>query len=172
MQEDDYLPPSDQGGDAEVTPLEDAVQVCRVRDGDTIEVQLVATADCTENTGDITAVRLKGINAPETAKPGVPAEPWADAAKEYVQSNVGFTVHLEFNSDCGANWYECRDDYERLLAYAKTTQTDDLAKKVIEQGLARVFRRPNGSIYPFDRQDAYVAAEDQAKAQRLGIWSE
>ncbi len=147
--------------------LTDPVEVLRVVDGDTIEIQK-------EN--QISRVRIKGINAPELQPEpeGSPAEAYANEARTFILRNIGPQVDLEFNSDCPQDtaWETCRDSYDRLLAYIKTADGGDIGAKLLSRGLAKVYRRAGGSVPPFDRENNYLALESEAQSQELGIWSD
>jgi micrococcal nuclease len=80
-----------------------------VSDGDTVRVRLSG--------GGEERVRYIGIDAPETAKPGAPAECFGDRARAFNARLVdGRTVRLERD----AEW---RDRFGRLLAYVYVGDT-------------------------------------------------
>lgn len=161
---DDYGTP----GDVEPAPgpkLDDPVAVVRVIDGDTVEVML--------DDGE-TMVRMKGIDSPELHPDpqGSPAEPYATDARDFTQANIGLRVELEFNSDCDTDpLAQCRDQYDRLLAYVRLQNGDDMALRLLRAGLARVYRFNNGNPMSFDRLGDYLAAEDEARQAGRGVWS-
>ena len=86
---------------------ESAYRVERVVDGDTL---ILADPDRTR-------VRLIGINTPELARDGKPAEPLAVEAKEWLANRVeGKEVRLDFD-------IERFDQYDRTLAYIYRGET-------------------------------------------------
>lgn len=106
-------------------------------------------------------IRLFGVDTPETKHPHRPPEPWGVEAAEYTQERVeGRIVRLEFDR-------ERQDAYGRWLAYVFV---DDslLNEELIRQGFSEAETR-----FPFrgDRQRLFEKAEELAREQKLGIWS-
>ncbi|MEZ6073003.1 MAG: thermonuclease family protein [Pirellulales bacterium] len=125
-------------------------QVQRVVDGDTLLLANKAR------------VRLIGIDTPETVKPDTPPEPWGAEASAFTKQFVrGGTVRLEFDR-------ERVDQYDRVLAYV---YVDDqmLNEELLRAGLARM--EPQYRYAPSMKR-RFRAAEDEARAQHLGIWSD
>ena len=141
--------------------LTDGLRVRTVIDGDTIEVL---------REDEVIRVRFKGIDTPELYTDGGP-EAFAQNARDFVWDAVGNgRVQLQFDSDCGADPYEdCRDGYDRLLAYVMTEEHDDLAEVLIRNGLGNVYRYQNEV---FDRLGTYQAAQASAQRDGNGIWSD
>lgn len=83
-------------------------------------------------------VRFLGIDAPEMASDGRPAEPFAQQSKDYVVGLIqGKTVRLEYDR-------ERYDRYGRLLAYLYLPDGALVNLLVVRQGLARVYSQaPN-----------------------------
>ncbi len=132
--------------------VEDATYatVVRVVDGDTIIVEI---------DGEEYRVRYIGINSPELANNGRPAEDYAEKAAEYNAELVeGQMVVLERDvSDT--------DQYGRLLRYIWLGDTLVNAE-LVRQGLADArYYNPDTA-----RQETLNAAEDGAREQKLGIW--
>jgi micrococcal nuclease len=133
------------------SPLAEGTHVVeRVVDGDTI---LFAPH---------VRVRLIGVDAPETVKPDHPVEPFGPEASQFTRHFVsGGTARLAFDR-------ERVDRFGRYLAYV---WVDDrmLNEELLRQGLARY--EPN-----FHYSDAmkrrFRKAEQEAKREHLGIWSE
>lgn len=148
----------------DIDPLLAPVPVVQVIDGDTFVVQIAGVNH---------HIRMKGINTPElrsgTNHDG-PAEPYAQAAKEFLAANIGNQVTLEFDSDCPPPQLStCLDRYGRLLAYVRLTDSSDLGAALLTNGLARVY------IYHgerFDRTAEYQTLQQQAQRAGLGIWSQ
>jgi len=126
---------------------EDVAVVSKVIDGDTLELA----------GGD--RVRLIGIDTPEFGD-GNP-EPFAVEAKQFTQRMVGGSrVRLQFDR-------ERFDKYGRILA---TVQVDGkcLSEELARAGLGHVMTRFRYSALLKKR---LLAAEEEARNQRLGVWS-
>ena len=132
-----------------------------VMDGDTFEVL---------RNGEVFRIRMKGIDTPELSGSNDQPEPCAEDAKQFLWDTIGNSeVGLEFDSSCGDDPYDsCYDSYDRLLAYVRLHNGDDLATLILNQGLGRVYRFNNES---FDRLAAYNSAEQSAQNDDLGIWA-
>lgn len=127
----------------------DAV-VERVVDGDT----LVLT--------DGERVRVLGIDTPEAARDGRPAECGADEATAAARALVeGQPVRLR--PDPGQ---ADRDDFDRLLRHVETLEGEDLGLGLVTEGHARVFA-PRGDVA---RQSTLERAEAQARGRGVGLW--
>jgi micrococcal nuclease len=127
------------------------VSVTRVVDGDTIEVspQVEGTED----------VRLIGVDTPEVSG-GV--EPCGPEASDFTTEQLeGQDVTLEFDEDLV-------DQYGRALAYVWVPDLDGelFNETLVRQGLARVLTMEPNVKY----EDRFVAAEDEAKAEGVGVW--
>ncbi|WP_344326097.1 thermonuclease family protein [Aeromicrobium halocynthiae] len=132
------------------TESQDAV-VERVVDGDTL---LLADGE---------RVRVLGIDAPEAARDGRPAECGADEATAAARRLVeGRPVRLR--SDPGQ---ADRDDFDRLLRYVETPDGTDLGLNLVTEGHARVFA-PRGDVA---RQSSLERAEAQARDRGVGTWT-
>lgn len=137
-------------------PLDLTGRVVRVIDGDTIRV---------ESRGFETPVRLIGIDAPETRKPGAAVQCFGPEATRRTRALLsGRRVRL-----IGDPSQDTRDRFGRLLAYASvdgTTQT--VNEQLVEGGFARVYvYRQSG---PFRHVAAFRAAEARARNARRGLW--
>ncbi len=125
-------------------------KVVSVTDGDTLKI----TIKDVEFT-----VRLIGIDAPESVHPTKPVEPFGIEAKMFLENNLaGQTVKLEFEE----NKF---DKYNRLLAYVYS-ENRLLNAELIQSGLARVY-----DYFPFRKLDEFIQSEQEAKEQRVGVWS-
>lgn len=142
--------------------LEEPLRVRTVADGDTFEVL---------RNGEVYRVRMKGIDTPELHGDDDLPEPCAEAAKAFLWDTIGNSeVGLEFDSSCQDSPYlTCYDGYGRLLAYVRLHNGDDLAKLLLKDGLARVYRYQNEV---FDRLSDYNALQDTAWRTRRGIWAD
>lgn len=130
----------------------DRVVVAKVIDGDTIRVVR----------GDKrVTVRLIGIDAPETNHPDKPVEPWGPEASEFARRELeGRQVTLEYGDG------PRRDRYYRTLAYVRMGDGTLFNETMVRLGHARAYTR-----FPFVYKDRFVAAEREARAARLGMWS-
>jgi endonuclease YncB( thermonuclease family) len=149
---DRYLPSELRRAIPERTVVEDDGQylVERVVDGDTL---VLAGGE---------KVRLIGVDTPETKHPTKPVEPFGPEASAFTKKSVeGQAVTLRFDR-------EKYDRYQRLLAYV---YRDDwcLNEELIRNGLSECVTK-----YPFDSsmKDRFRQAEDQARRERRGIWSQ
>jgi micrococcal nuclease len=124
-------------------------RVERVVDGDTL---LLANR---------ARVRLIGVDTPETVKPDTPPQPWGAEATAFTKQFVaGGIVRLEFDR-------ERVDQYDRFLAYVYVDEVM-LNEELLRAGLARM--EPQYRYDPAMKR-RFRAAEDQARAERIGIWS-
>ncbi len=127
------------------------VDVLRIVDGDTIEVDL---------DGRTEDVRYIGIDTPESVKPGSPVECFGKEAAEANRALVeGRRVRLEFDR-------ELRDRFGRLLAYVYAGG-ELVNATLIEQGFATTLEiAPNTSMAGELEQ-----LERRASLAGIGLWS-
>lgn len=125
-----------------------------VRDGDTIEVMY----------GDnfTQAIRLIGVDTPETVHPEKPVECYGPEASAYTKNALkGREVGLELDSSQGEY-----DAYDRILAYVYIDGRNfnlDLIKN--GYGYEYTFNEP------YKYQKAFREAESYAISNALGLWS-
>nr|WP_052081130.1 thermonuclease family protein [Pseudomonas sp. ML96] len=125
-------------------------RVAKVVDGDTLRL------------ADGRSVRLIGINAPERARDGRPAEPFAEAATRRLQAlvaanegRVGLRVGVK-----------ARDHYGRTLAHAYDRVGGNLEAQLLAEGLGyRVAFEPATGLESCQRE-----AEAVARQRHLGLW--
>jgi micrococcal nuclease len=133
------------------------VVVRKIIDGDTIEL----------NNGQ--RVRYIGIDCPESKRKT--SSGWVDVGDPYSKESVrmneelvsGKKVRLEFD-------VQKKDKYNRLLAYCfvKVRGQDVLVQaQMLKEGLAYLYTAPPNIKYI----DALVAALNEAKQNRRGVWS-
>ncbi|CAD5105751.1 thermonuclease family protein [Zestomonas carbonaria] len=124
--------------------------VQRVVDGDTLRL------------ADGRNVRLIGINAPELARRGGSAEPYAEAARKHLQKLVAANdgkVSLKVGA-------QARDNYGRLLAHAYDASGRNLEAELLAAGLGyQVAVAPNVELVTCLR-----GAEAEARRAGLGLW--
>ena len=140
--------------------------VACVLDGDTFDLTTCST-DTSER------VRLLGIDAPEIAHDGNPAQCWADEASTELRRLVAKRrVLLTFDHDCIGV-------YGRTLAYVwlEDEPTDAgpgpdallINEWMLSEGYARLFDEDFG--HPLRMEDRLRAAQSDAQARGLGLWS-
>lgn len=133
------------------------VRVSAVADGDTLTVS--------DSAGFPTVVRLLGVDAPERAHEGQPAECGADAATAALTVLVkGRRVDLL--TDPGS---DRTDRYGRLLAYVELVDVGDVAEQLLRYGLV-VAWYPASASRP-SRADTYERAQKAAQTAEVGSWS-
>lgn len=120
--------------------------VCRVGyvyDGDSLKLRC---ADKEEE------VRLYCIDAPEMAQ-----QPWGKNAREHLSAMLGEAVRLEAIE---------RDRYGRTIARLRS-QGDDVAEKLLKEGLAVVYERycPESEAY-------YYRSQEIAKQRGKNVWGQ
>jgi micrococcal nuclease len=136
--------------DPDEGPAEAVVPVTRVIDGDTIEAQI---------DGKIEAVRLIGIDTPETVKPDTPVQCFGPRASHFTHRLLkGRTVRLVFGA-------ERRDAYGRLLAHLYLGRRF-VNPLLVRRGLARSLTiPPNDRFAPLLRR-----LERRAALAGRGLW--
>lgn len=144
-------PPSTESNTGYV-PDRALARVVSVTDGDTIKADI---------SGTTYAVRLIGIDTPETVHPTKPVECFGKEASAYLTSLVnGQLVTLERDS-IGDN----EDKYDRLLRYIELNG-EDINGKMVKDGYAYAY-----TTYPFERSDQYVSYQTEARNNKVGLWA-
>jgi micrococcal nuclease len=143
------------------TLQEAAYELVRVVDGDTIIVRPIEDRGRSSIDGQA-RVRLIGIDAPESVKPDHPVETWGKEAAEFTRDFLDdgpMEVRLDRRR---------KDRFDRFLAYIYVEE-QMLNEALVRAGLARAVHYSGDS-----RQIAGVLreAEDEARRERRGIWSE
>ena len=101
-------------------------------------------------------VRLYGIDAPETAKPG---QPFADISKRTLMFKImGRRVNAEIMDS---------DQYHRAVAILRYNGRD-INRDMVAEGMAWAYRQYLHVPYA----TAYIDAEELAHARRKGLWRE
>jgi micrococcal nuclease len=123
-------------------------------------VRWVADGDTIVLTGG-ERVRYAGINAPEVAHDGEPAEPYGDEAQRFNQKLVlGRWLDLELAEDF-------RDHYGRLLAYVFLEDGTFVNGELVQQGYAHLIGRQSKVRY----WERLLNLQRQALKKKKGIWS-
>jgi endonuclease YncB( thermonuclease family) len=121
--------------------------VVRVVDGDTIVLEVQDGRH---------RVRLAGIDAPEKN------QPWGEAATRELRRMVAGKFIVVVGNK--------RDRWNRLIGTVWLAG-EDVNLHMVDRGMAWHYKRYEAEQHPADRA-AYTAAEDAAKADRLGLWSD
>ena len=128
---------------------DETVVIKKVHDGDTV------------NLVDGRKLRLIGINTPELARDGRPAETYAIEAKKYLQTFSGQTRRWR------VRWgKQLQDKYGRWLGHVFIGDRN-LNAELIRQGLASVIAIPPNQW----AVSCYQQQEHQARSEAKGIWS-
>ncbi|KAK3939145.1 nuclease domain-containing protein, partial [Diplogelasinospora grovesii] len=120
--------------------------------------------------GHTIPVRIAGIDAPENAHFGKPAQPFAAEALEFLRSYIlGRRVRA---------YIYRRDQYERVVAtvfvrrppfYLRT----DVGLEMIKKGLATTYEAKSGAEFGGPKTEAiYKEAEAVAKRKGRGMWTD
>ena len=138
-------------------------RVVRVVAGDTL---IVDAPDPTATSGrgrgtSTTRVRLWGVDAPELARDGRPAQPFAEAAAE---RSRGLAEHATVTLRLQPN--RTRGGYGRLLAFVTLPSGESLNERLLLEGLAFADDR-----WPHDMLDRYDRLAEQARHDRRGVWA-
>jgi len=120
-----------------------------VYDGDTI---LLATRESSRF-----KIRLYGVDAPETAKPDRPGQPFGEAARRSLLSKImGKRVSAEVVDV---------DQYRRAVAVIRYAGRD-INREMVAEGMAWAYRQYLQGPYASE----YLGAEDRARSRRDGLW--
>jgi len=120
-----------------------------VYDGDTI---LLETRESSR-----LKTRLYGIDAPETAKPDQPGQPFGEASKRALLSKImGKKVSAEVVDV---------DQYQRAVAVIRYAGRD-INREMVAEGMAWAYRQFLQGPYASE----YLGAESRARSRRAGLW--
>jgi endonuclease YncB( thermonuclease family) len=120
-----------------------------VYDGDTI---MLATREESR-----LKVRLYGIDAPETAKPDQPGQPFGSIAKRTLMYKImGRQVSAEIVDI---------DQYKRAVAIIRYGGRD-INREMAAEGMAWAYRQYLQGPYASE----YIGAENRARSRRSGVW--
>ncbi len=149
------LDPSELPSGIEPCHAPSLVRVNWAVDGDTLDV----TDELGGDAGG--RVRVIGIDTPEVAHGEEPAECYGNEAKTFTSQLTDHLVWLTFDA-------ECRDSYDRLLAYVHVGAgtNDSLERQLLRRGLARAF--PYGDNRTFE--DLFESDEQHARTNVVGMW--
>ncbi|KAI0443639.1 hypothetical protein F4803DRAFT_514262 [Xylaria telfairii] len=109
-------------------------------------------------------IRLAGIDAPEGAHFGRPAQPFATDALAWLSNYI-------LGKKVRAKVYR-RDQYDRIVATVYVRRflfRRDVGLEMLKSGLATTYEAKTGAEFG-GLEEKYKAAEAEAKAQKRGIW--
>lgn len=129
------------------------VEVVRVLDGDTIDVRIDGTTE---------RVRLLGVDTPERGGGDRPREPLYEDATAFVRAALTSGRIVLVPDAIGDD----RDRHGRLLRHAVLDDGTSLAEALLREGLGVAMTQ-----WPYERADAHVAAEAEARDVGRGVWS-
>ena len=130
--------------------------IVRDVDGDTIKVKLAS--------GEVTSVRLIGIDTPETHKPGVKVECGGPEASANAAKLAPAGAEVVLTPDPTQDY---RDKYGRLLAYA-SVGGHSLQLAQLRAGWAEVYVFK----HDFQRVGSFRRASAVAKKHGRGVWGQ
>jgi micrococcal nuclease len=143
-----FVVPRGEDGERKVT-------VVRAVDGDTLEVAIG---------GRVRSVRLLGIDAPETHRPGTPVECGGPEASASMAALVTPGTRVSLESDPGQDRV---DRYGRLLAYLRLSDGRLAEHELLAAGWAKAYVFHGR---PVSRYQEFRGVEARARALRRGVW--
>lgn len=150
------LTPPGTDRDADIPAGALKMEVVDITDGDTLRLRTDETGGVVE-AGETVNVRLIGIDTPEVYPE---YECYGDEAEAELRRLAGNTVYAADDRDL-------YDDYGRTLLYLWAEDGTFINLALVEGGFAEAIRvMPNDAFY-----DELRAAEDEAAAEGLGMWS-
>lgn len=111
------------------------------------------------------AIRLAGVDAPEGAHFGRPAQPFSGEALKWLSDYV-------LHRNVRAYMYK-RDQYNRIVATVyvwRFLRRRDVGLELVKHGLATTYEAKTGAEFGGMRE-VYQKAEAAARRKRLGMWS-
>ncbi|KAG4433877.1 putative endonuclease lcl3 [Cadophora sp. M221] len=110
-------------------------------------------------------VRIAGIDAPEGAHFGKPAQPYSAEALEWLKNYIT-------DRRVRAYIYK-RDQYERVVATVWVRRflfRRDVGREMLKAGFATVYEAKSGAEFG-DFEEKYREVEEKAKRKKLGMWA-
>ena len=114
---------------------------------------------------DKVSIRLAGIDAPEGAHFGNPAQPYSKEALDWL---TGYILHRRVRA-----YVYKKDQYDRAVATAYVRRgllRRDVGYQMLKLGLATVYEAKAGIEFGPGLEDKYRKAELWAKTRRKGLW--
>lgn len=135
--------------------IDETVTVDKVVDGDTLRLK------------DGRLIRIIGINTPEFARDGKPAEPLAEQAYRNLKKILGISL-LKPNSKVGLRYgSERKDRHGRTLAHVFTQDGSSVEAGLLSVGLAAQIVVPPNTW----NLQCYRAVEREARLANKGVWA-
>lgn len=129
--------------------------IVRVIDGDTVDVNI---------DGNISRIRLIGVNTPESVDPRKTVECFGKEASQFVKSSLeGKSVSLESDSS-----QSDRDKFGRLLRYIILPDGTNFDKEIITKGFGYEYTYD----IPYKYQTEFRQAQAQARSAEVGLWAD
>ena len=120
-----------------------------VYDGDTV---MLATREQSR-----LKVRLYGIDAPETAKPNTPGQPFGAVSRRTLMYKImGRQVSAEIMDT---------DQYQRAVAVIRYSGRD-INREMVHEGMAWAYRHYLQGAYASE----YIDSEESARSRHKGLW--
>jgi endonuclease YncB( thermonuclease family) len=111
-------------------------------------------------------IRIAGIDAPELAHFGRPAQPYGQEALDFLTSYI---LHKRVRA-----YIYRKDQYERVVGTVwvrKWGIRRDVGLEMLKRGLATIYEAKFGSEFGH-REEEYRKAEQKAREQGIGMWKE
>jgi micrococcal nuclease len=140
--------------------INDNKQITRNHDEGWFKVKRVVDGDTFIITKHNERVRLIGVDAPESVKPGEKPELFGREASNYLNKLLAFQeVKLVFD-------IEKRDKYGRLLAYVYLKDGTFVNASILNEGYARVLTIPPNTVHAAE----FLYLQNMAKKNGKGLW--
>lgn len=131
------------------------VKYIKTSDGDTARFEV---------NGENVRVRFLGINTPEVAGEDKVEEPYGNEAMAYTKNKLDNAKNIEIEYDDNA---DKEDRFGRILAYI-WVDGNLFQEELVRNGYAKTYMMKANYKYA----DELKEAERQAKADKIGVWSE
>lgn len=128
--------------------------IVKVIDGDTVQVVV---------SGQTKTVRMIGVDTPEVVDPRKPVQCFGKEASKQSHALLDNQV-VSLQSD---PTQDDTDKYGRLLRYVYLSDGTLVNLKLIQTGYAHEYTYD----IPYQKQDQFKQAQQQAEQQQLGLWS-
>ena len=141
---------------APAEPADDKIpaRISNVVDGDTVKLDFE---------GKVQSIRMIGIDTPEVKDPRKPVQCYGAEASAFTKKTLlGKDVLISFDPT-----QDKRDRYDRLLLYIWLPDGTLFNQLIIQEGYAFEYTYR----IPYQYQDAFKAAENDARNAARGLWS-
>ena len=144
-----YIPQALADSGCSSEHFDETSKIRYIHDGDTLHLN------------DGRKIRLIGINTPELARDGKPAEAFAFEARNALKSlfKKDTSIALVYGKDK-------KDRYGRLLAHAFSTDGQNIQAILLKQGYANVITMPPNTQFV----SCYLEMERYARCNKKGLW--